>query len=164
MRPIGELIGRYRSTGLLMDTNVLLLYLIGKFDRSRIERFKRTAQFTAEDFDLLARLLAPFEVLRTLPHVLAEVNSLASQLPEGVLKAFREHFRAEMGRLVEDYVRSADASSRPEFTDVGLTDAAVVYRSLRRYLVLTDDLPLYARLTGLGVDVLNFTAIRMASL
>ena len=48
----------YRSRGVLVDTNILLLLLIGSFDRSLITKFKRTgSRFSVEDFNLLRALL-----------------------------------------------------------------------------------------------------------
>jgi hypothetical protein len=53
------LFNAYRGKRLLLDANLLLLFLIGTFDRSLIARFKRTAGFSANDFDVLANIL-PF--------------------------------------------------------------------------------------------------------
>jgi hypothetical protein len=155
-----HLISRYYSTGILLDTNLLLLYLIGQFEPDRIERFKRTEKFSYEDFQILLRLISPFKIIRTLPHVLAEVNSLSGQLHSNVLASFREHFKAQIEVFQEASPTSINASRRPEFHYLGLTDAAIILESLGKWLVLTDDLPLYIALNRAGVDVLNFTAIR----
>ena len=68
------LIQKYHSRGVLVDTNILLLRFVGDFDRDLIPRFKRTAQFVVEDYDLLKRLLVRFNSTITTPHILAEVN------------------------------------------------------------------------------------------
>jgi hypothetical protein len=52
-----SLILRYSQKGVLVDTNILLLYFVGKVNRERVARFKRTEQFLPEDFDILLRLL-----------------------------------------------------------------------------------------------------------
>ena len=48
------------------------------------------------------------------------------------------------------------------FLDLGLTDAAIA-SAARQYdcVVLTDDLPLYVRLSETGVAVLNYTHLRL---
>jgi hypothetical protein len=157
-----QLISRYRSAGIFLDTNLLLLYLIGKFDPDRIERFKRTEKFSYEDFQILLRIMRPFKIIRTLPHVLAEVNSLSGQLHSNILASFREKFKAQIELFQEASPTSINASQRPEFRYLGLTDAAIILESIGKWLVLTDDLPLYVALNKAGVDVLNFTAIRYA--
>jgi hypothetical protein len=157
-----QLLARYRSMGILLDTNLLLLYLIGLFDPDRIERFKRTEKFSYEDFQILSRIMRPFKIIRTLPHVLAEVNSLSGQLHRNILASFREKFKAQIKLFEEVNPTSINASERQEFYYLGLTDAAIILESIGKCLVLTDDLPLYIALNKAGVDVLNFTAIRYA--
>ena len=62
--------------GLLVDTNLLVLFTVGTVNRDRIEIFKRTSRYTKPDFDLLLRVLAKFNKLYTVAHVLAEVSNL----------------------------------------------------------------------------------------
>ena len=71
------LINQHRSKGVLVDTNLLVLYLIGQVNRKRILSFKRTQTYTLDDFDLLARLIAWFGKLVTTPHILTQASDLA---------------------------------------------------------------------------------------
>lgn len=61
---------------LLIDTNVLMLLLIGRWDRASIPTFRRTATFTVTDFDLLEGALPRYARVVTTPAVLAEVSNL----------------------------------------------------------------------------------------
>jgi hypothetical protein len=71
MTDVDGLINKHRGTGLFIDTNLLLMYLVGQTNRDRIPIFKRTRQHTPEDFDLLERL-TQFDTLVTTLHVLTE--------------------------------------------------------------------------------------------
>jgi len=51
-----NLLKKYYKKGIIIDTNILLLYLVGRVNRDRIARFKRTATFLPEDYDLLLEL------------------------------------------------------------------------------------------------------------
>ena len=51
---------KYKSNGLLIDTNLLLVYFIGSYDVKLLSSFKRTIAFTAEDFKKLQRLFILF--------------------------------------------------------------------------------------------------------
>lgn len=42
------LIAKYHDRGLLIDTNLLLLFVVGLFDSGLITQFKRTKQFVPE--------------------------------------------------------------------------------------------------------------------
>lgn len=76
------LINRYTSKGILVDTNILLLYFVGGIRRSRISQFNRTKQFNTKDYDLLIALLSDFRTVATTPNILTEVSSFIDKLGE----------------------------------------------------------------------------------
>lgn len=155
-----ELIQSHLAKGVLVDTNLLLLYFVGKFDSKLISTFKRTNQFNAEDFELLDRILKLFRRIVTTPNVLAEVNSLSGQWGEPAKTKYFERFASEIETLEEEYITSRAASGEPLFVRVGLTDTAIALAARNRYLVLTDDFRLAQLLEHQGAAVLNFNHIR----
>jgi rRNA-processing protein FCF1 len=155
-----QLMQRYRSHGILVDTNILLLHFVGSFDRSLITRFKRTERFTVEDFDLLEHILARFDRVVTTPNVLSEVNSLSNQLAEPARKGYFEDFARRIVPLHEEYVISAEAARRDCFPRLGLTDSGILHLVKDKYLVLTDDFRLHGTLEKHGVDAINFNHLR----
>lgn len=48
------------AAGLLVDTNLLVLFAVGTFNPNRIEHLKRTRQYSKTDFELLLRFLEQF--------------------------------------------------------------------------------------------------------
>jgi hypothetical protein len=160
MERINELVARYKNKGLLIDTNLLLLYFTGTYDPNRIPKFKRTMAFTVVEFRLLNGFLDVFDKLVTTPNVLTEVSSLSGQLAENLRAAFYSDFANRIPLLEEHYVSSVDASSLAHFNKFGLTDSGIVQLVRDRYLVLTDDLKLAAYLQNCDIDVINFNHIR----
>jgi hypothetical protein len=158
--PILGLIERYHSGGVLVDTNILLLYCVGSYSREQISRFKRTVQFTVEDYDLLVRLLSRFARVVTTPNILSEVNSLSGQMGEPAKTQYFEEFARGIALLDEQYVASATASRLSAFPKLGLTDSGILHLAGGKYLVLSDDFRLCQFLEKAGVDVLNFNHIR----
>lgn len=158
-----SLISRYRNRGVLLDTNLLMLLLVGVYDRDQVERTGRIRdRFRAEDFDILVAVLDQFETRVTTPHVLTETSNLLAQQLSGYVK--NEVF-AIFARLAStDWQEEREASSAlvnvPEFPWLGLTDVAISKAARDSYLVLTDDAPLANHLGRLQVDVLNFTYLR----
>ena len=65
------------TASLLVDTNLLVLFVVGAVNRNRIATFKRTRQYTKADYDLLLRVLQGFKRLYTVAHVMAEVSNLS---------------------------------------------------------------------------------------
>ena len=155
-----KLVERYRPRGVLVDSNLLVLYFVGAFKRKLVPDFKRTAQFTVEDFDLLVLFLSNFQRIVTTPNILTEVNSLLGQLGEPLKGDCREVFGRGIGLLGEHYVPSADVAQNNEFAKLGLTDTVIARLARGSFLVLTDDLRLASFLERIPVDVVNFNHLR----
>lgn len=162
-RYASSLIGQYRSAGVLVDTNLLLLLFIGAYDKRQVERFPRTAdRFVAEDYDTLAGLLRQFDAIVTTPHVLTETSNLigrsSGRVRQGVFEVFASFVSQAMR---EQHTTAADLVQGTDFFRFGIADAAISRTAgTLGYLVLTDDFVLYGLLAGRGVDVLNFNQIR----
>ena len=159
-----ELVQRYRTTGVLVDTNILLLLYVGSVERRLIERFKRTRErFEQSDFDLVMGFLAPFENrIVTTPHILTEVSNLAGQLGHQKQRFF-PYFAKGISQLIEHYKPSVNLAQSVSFAKFGLTDAAIIDLVKNQFLVLTDDFPLANYLSQQDVDVINFNYLRAAS-
>jgi hypothetical protein len=142
---------QYRGKRILLDANLLLLYLVGTLQRERIATFKRTSQFSPEDFDLLLALVAQFRLLVTTPHLLTEVNSLANSLPEYLKPGWCDHF----GRKIAPFQPASIIMRQTAFNPFGLTDAAIQNASADT-LILTEDFRLSGFLQSQGVATLNF--------
>ena len=154
-----QLIEKHRANGLLIDTNLLLLHLVGRTNKNRIPLFKRTQRYTLDDFELLEILVSQFTTLITTPHLLTELNSLA-RLQEPELSKLRTMFKETVEQTQEYYDESRKIVSDASFNRLGLADAAIATLCRRSLLVLTDDLELYYALTVRGFDAINFNHIR----
>ena len=149
-----------RPTLLLIDTNLLLVLIVGAYDRGQMERFKRTRAYTSDDFDLLTRFVACFGELVVTPNVLTEVSNLAGQLSEPVRSGVLASIGLLAMQVAERYFPSGDAAREPEFTRLGLADVSVLLAARENVAVVTDDLPLYLRLSALDLHVVNFNHLR----
>lgn len=157
---LGDVIVRYASRGILIDTNILLMFAVGCTDRRQIPKFKRTRQFRPEDFDLLSVFLSRFNRKVTTPSVLTEVSNLAGQLSEPLRTRCFRRLSEEIQLLEEHYDRSASIAENDLFVAIGLTDCAIRLAAEDRYLVLTDDYRLANRLDHLRIDAVNFNYLR----
>ena len=161
MEEIRKLIALYANKGILIDTNILLLYFIGSFNRTLISRFKRTLQFTLEDYDTLLFLLYHFEKLITTPNILTEVSNLSGQLGEPTRTSYFQFFAEGITKMDERYINSAQVVEKEPFDKIGLTDMGILEISRKQYLVLTDDFQLSQTLQTKDIDVINFNHVRV---
>jgi hypothetical protein len=160
MKQPEELLMEYKSKGVLIDTNLLLLYFIGVYDPRRISKFKRTMTFVIDDFYTLSGFFNLFSKVVTTPNILTEVSNLAGQLPENLKPYFYTIFGRHLSLLEEHYITSGKLSSTPQFAKLGLTDSGIMDLSRGQYLVLTDDFRLAGYLDSQGIDVINFNHLR----
>jgi rRNA-processing protein FCF1 len=158
---IRELFEKYKRKGILVDTNILLLWFVGTVNRSRISQFNRTEKFIPEDYDLLGQILSYFSTIITTPNILTEVNSLINQLGEPERSQCLEILAQWITRLDEFYLESLIITQEEKFTKFGLTDAGIIYLARQGYLVLTDDLRLANYLQKVEIDTINFNNIRI---
>ena len=155
-----ELLRKYRSKGILIDTNLLICYVIGNLSPHHLNNCRATKSFSVDDFALLHNFLAQFRLVVTTPHVLTEVSNLAGKLPESLHIPFRTVFRAIIDHLSEESEPSKAISMKDDFLRLGLTDTAISMIAPGRYLVLTDELALAGLLNKKGVHVVNFNHLR----
>lgn len=150
-----------RKDGLLIDTNLLVLYIIGHYDPKRITSDKRTHTYTPEDFDLLINFMGLFRRFITTPNILTEVSNLL----EGVAYQYGPVL-AIVPDLVKNFIEihqpghSPMTSRTKEFVESGLSDTVSCSLIEPNYLVLTDDFRLGYYLQNKGFDAVNINNIR----
>jgi hypothetical protein len=157
---IASLIAKYRTGSLVVDTNLLILYLVGNFNPDRISSFKRTQVYSQEDFYTLKSLVRHFSSVVTTPNILTEVSNLSSSLSQQFEHKIFTPFQKLIASLTEEYVQSIAASRHESFVRFGLTDSVIWELAKRDYLVLTDDFPLFGYLQSHRIDAINFNHIR----
>ncbi len=156
-----SLLGKIGRKGVLIDTNLLLLYVIGSFDLSIIatQRFKRTDRFTVEDFDLLQRLVSYCGKAVTTTHVLTEVSNLAGQLPGKTKLDCFGSFEPSLLGFEEVAMESVPLLSNKSFPYLGLTDTALASVA-SEFLIVTADLRFEREMNRLGINILNINHLR----
>lgn len=152
-----NLVQKYRRRGILLDSNLLVVFLIGRYDCRHLINCPATKAFTPSDYDLLEEFVTRFDKLITTPHILTEVSNLAGRLPEGLLPEFRVMFREVIGTLIEQSMPSQQIANHLDFLRFGLTDTAISLVNPGSFLVLTGDRALYGLLQKKRVDAIYFT-------
>ena len=153
------LISKHRNNGLLIDSNLLLLLVVGLYDRRRIEGFKRTSAYTLSDFQRIGWLQLQFTKLWTTPNILTEVDNLGRQLPKNEWPEFAKSIKSLCLKMFESSVRSASAMELTTFARLGLADNVTLSLG-NSFLLISDDLQLCLEASRLGYDAINFNHLR----
>jgi hypothetical protein len=156
------LLSRYKARGILIDSSLLVVYLVGSFDpRQLINCRAIKSSFTTDEFKFLAQLIARFDKIITTPHILTEVSNLSGRLPQSLHVDFRKFFASVIHLLGEENVVATDLAAAREFARFGIADTAISRIAPGQFFVLTEEVALYSLLSANGVDVMNFSHVRL---
>lgn len=144
---------------MLLDTNLLVLLLLGNTDPALIRENTRTSKYTEDDYTFLVKALGEDTVLVLTPHILTETSNLVGKLRGET----REHFFLFLSRYVQiAQERSKEAKLLMQdetFERLGVTDVGILAMKRSKPLVLTDDLGLYLELERRAHPVINYAHV-----
>jgi hypothetical protein len=72
---IDKYVLRYQPKGIIVDTNPLMLLMVGYFNPARIQTCKTTSMFCEKDFDVLKDIVTRFKKIIVTPYILAELSN-----------------------------------------------------------------------------------------
>ena len=129
--------------GYFLDSNLLVLLIVGSVGRDLISKHRRLQGYTAEDYDALLDLLERVERVFVTPNILTETSNLLGQHGEPERSYFLEALRSVIQDTEEVLVSSELAASNTEFIRLGLTDAVLLESVTEDIPLITVDSELY---------------------
>lgn len=158
---------RHSKQGILLDTNVLLLFIIAKHQPTMIGK-KRLEKYGEDDGKLLVNYINKFSRILTTPHVLAETSNLVRQIVKGSLGTdlstiLHPLFCLSNHNSFKQFTVNGNRIDSKLFGKLGLTDSGLATLVPDKILLLTDDLNLYVAASMLKGDAINFTHMREAA-
>lgn len=146
--------------GLLIDTNIFLLLLIGIYDCNQIQKFKRTKKFSEENFDTLINVIDYFKAkIFITPHILTEVCNLSESYNN---QRDNEIFKI-LEKLISQYKEENTSSisliknNTNAFYKFGIADSSIIDIAKQNTLIITDDADLYHIILSQNLPAINFT-------
>ncbi len=154
-----EIFGKYRQKGIFIDTNLLVLYIVGTINPAFIKRFNRGKNdFDENDFILISKFIDSFETKITSPQILSEVSNFLDEKTD-----FCIGLKKYIELSEERYIKSEDLAKSHCFLKFGLADSSIVEVSKDAYLIFTDERPLFGYLVNEGIDAINFEWLKSES-
>lgn len=148
-------------SGYFIDANLLVLLVAGSTNRDLITKHRRLREYSEEDYDILLNVIGQVERVYVTPNTLTEASNLLSQHADPERSQMLNMLRYVIHHSEEVMIESATASSRTEFSRLGLTDSALLEATSEERPLLTVDFSLYhaALQNGVG-NAVNFTHLR----
>lgn len=141
----------------VLDTNVLLLFLVGETDPQLIPGIRRLSRYTIDAYWALKHRLDRRSRLVITPHVLAELSNLSFQDFTGDLRRRYLHI---VRRVLSDFIEAAVSKDtilrHPLLEKVGVTDVSLAEAGAKpNTVVVTDDFRAAGLLQKQGCRVWN---------
>ena len=151
-------------SSVLIDTNLLLLLIVGLYNKDLISVHKRTKEFMPKDFDLLVKCINGYKILWVTSHCLAEVSNLIMQTNEKQAKELMTCFSSFVAKAKESHIPKEVIFKNGISTRLGVADTGLIIKSKRVSCVFTVDLELYLEILKRGYKVVNFNHLRMRNI
>ncbi len=157
--------GTCTRSGLVIDTNMLIVYLVGLYNPDEIPKCKRTRDYKIDDFIFIYELVKNTKAkIIVTPHILAELSNhtFDKLFYEPGLSKYIKRVVDEVAKATEhpsskdDLIIDIKSLARFGFADCSIIDAA---RTLR-CAVLTNEGELSRSLEAEKVPVLDINHIR----
>lgn len=124
---------------ILIDTNALVVLLIGIIDPRIYKWHNRTSIYNEEDFDNLLATIGSIEKLVVLPNVWTEVDNLLNDFGGEYKYQYVNKITETIKGTTEKFLESQKATQSPYFQHLGLTDSLLLEHSKLCELLITSD-------------------------
>ena len=141
---------------LLIDTQLLVLFVVGITSERLIPIHKRTKTYTLKQYHLLKEIIGNTREFVIVPHIIAETSNLVSQTNEHDALRLRSKLKQFADYAFESYIPSSEGFTDPSYLRLGVIDAILVISCARGATVLTADAGVYAEASSRGASVVNF--------
>lgn len=145
---------------ILIDTNALVVLLVGMVDINLINHHKRTSIYEETDFDDLINIIGKIENLVVLPNIWTEVDNLLNNFKGNHRYTYIEKIKDVIKSTSEKYISSSTATSCDTFFSIGLTDSLVIEEAKKCDLLITSDSSLADYAKGYGIKVYDMVKAR----
>ena len=147
--------------GLFIDTNLLVLLVVGSEGRELIAKHRRLDGYSVNDYDILLDLIRQVAQVFVTPNTLTETSNLLAQHGEPERSRILRRLKYIVHQSEEVVVDSTVATGNSQFEHLGLTDAALLEVITSQTPLVTVDFDLYIAALEKGWDtVVNFAQLR----
>ena len=148
------------TKGVIFDTNVLLVFLIGLWDAKVISKFNRTSSYTEDDFELLLLIANKVGRIVITPHILTEACNLSDTLNKKHGYRIYEVITMMLKDTKERRQEAIRLTADPLFNYLGIADMSLIDASKRHHLIVTDDLMCATTINDSGGLAININNLR----
>lgn len=145
---------------IFVDTNALIVLVVGLIDTSLISSHRRTSIYEKVDFDNLVILIGDLDRIVTTPNILTEVDNLLNNFQKGHRWSYFQVMKELISRSTEKFIQSKLCLESSVFIELGLTDSGVLEICKECDFLVTGDSKLADYAAAFGIKVVDLVKIR----
>lgn len=145
---------------ILIDSNALVVLIVGLIDPNLLKNHKRTSIYDEEDFRGLLYVLGDLGQVVVLPNVWTEVDNLLNSFSGSYRYSYINTISALIASTTEKYIPAATVTDRYEFHYLGLTDSLLLEEAKNCQLLITSDSKLSDYAIASGIEVYDLVKIK----
>ncbi len=145
---------------ILIDSNALIVLLLGLMNPEIINHHKRTSPYDKEDFYNLLIAIKSLDRLVVLPNIWTEVDNVLNDFRGNLKYIYISKIITLIKVVLEKYLPSNLAIDNPAFYDLGITDALVLHHAKNCEFLITSDSVLSDYAVANGIKVYDMIKIK----
>jgi rRNA-processing protein FCF1 len=145
---------------ILIDTNTLLILIVGLMDIKLIGRHKRTSIYEEQDFYNLLSVIGNLDKVVVLPNIWTEVDNLLNNFGGERKYIYIVKLIETMKSTSEKFIHSLKGVESNAFYDLGLTDSLILEYARECELLVTSDSSLSDHAVARGIRVYDIVKNR----
>lgn len=149
--------------GLIIDTNLLLLYFVGCYSPNLIYTCKFTHEYTEDDFKKIKFLVEYFRNIYITPQILAEISNISKK--ERSCSWFQNYLDLLIKIIKginEEHIKVKQLLNQPALLKIiGFTDLSLIQLAKKYKLaIITNDRPFYVEARKEQCQITYFTDLQ----
>ncbi|WP_291134368.1 hypothetical protein [Flavobacterium sp. UBA7663] len=148
---------------ILIDSNSLIILLLGLIDENLIGQHKRASIYTKEDFKNLVIAIQDFKKLIVLPQVWAEADNLLNNFSGNHKYQYISNLKHIIEQSTEKYLEIKSLLKNENLLAVGITDSLIIEIAKDCEYVITSDSKLSDLIIANGISVYDMVQVRNQS-
>jgi len=144
----------------LIDSNALIVLILGLKDTKLIPKHKRTSIYYEQDFYDLQAVIEDIRNLVVLPNNWTEVNNLLNNFKGDYKQEYIYKITDTIKNSTEKYIPSNFAVENFAFIELGITDTLILECAKECKLIITSDSKLSDYANALGFKVFDLVKNR----
>ena len=149
---------------ILIDTNALIILILGQINPKLIDTHKRTSIYEEQDYYDILSIINKIEDLVVLPNVWTEVDNLLNGFNGNHKYLYIENITTVIKKSSEIFLNSIIAVESDSFYNLGLTDSLLLELAKECELLITSDSSLSDQARAKGIKIFDVVANRNSRL